>query len=62
MSVWAWIAIGLLGWLLLSIVVGLLVAALLGRLDRDVAARIPGEALASVLLRRAHSRSVSKSR
>jgi hypothetical protein len=56
MSVWAWIALGLVGWLTLSTVVGLLVAAFLGRASREVSVRLGGEALVSAMLRRVRSR------
>jgi len=52
MAVWAWLAIGMLAWLTLSIVVGLFVAALLGRASRDVPVGIGEEALWSSRLRR----------
>jgi hypothetical protein len=61
MSVWAWIGIGLVGWLTLSTVVGLLVAAFLGRVSREVSIRLGGEALVSAMLRRVRSRAHSAS-
>ena len=36
MSVWVWLAIGLLGWLALSTVLGLFIAQILRRVSSDV--------------------------
>jgi hypothetical protein len=58
MSVWAWLAIGLVGWLTLSTVVGLSIAAILGRVSRDVSERIDAEAGAATPLTRERSASV----
>ena len=61
MSVWTWIGIGLLSWLILSTVVGLLVAAFLGRVSRECSVRLGGDALVSALLGRVQSRALSPS-
>jgi hypothetical protein len=59
MSVWTWVGIGLFSWLMLSTVVGLLVAAFLRCASRERSVRLGGQTLVSALLTRVRSRGLS---
>ena len=62
MSVWAWVAVGVASTLVLSAIVGLAIAAILGRISEDVSELLQADPWASAPLTRSEDSSEDESR